>query len=86
MFLGKKNLQLVQGLNKSYIELLDLYVHSRLGLESKFLLNKITQSSTYDHLYFIRLNGQPRNVILCYKGRLPHTIVLDGSQFIRRSF
>ena len=46
MFLGKKNLQLVQGLNKSDIELLDLYVHSRLGLESKFLLNKITQSST----------------------------------------
>ena len=40
MFLGKKNLQLVQGLNKSYIELLDLYVHSRLGLESKFLLKQ----------------------------------------------
>jgi len=46
VFLGKKNLQLVQGSNKFYIGLVDLYVHSRLGLESKFLLNKITQSPT----------------------------------------
>ena len=25
----------------------------RLGLENKFFLDKITQLSTYDHLYFI---------------------------------
>ena len=41
-----------------------IFDHSRLGLENKFFLNKIAQSPTYDHLYFIRLIGQPRNIIL----------------------
>ena len=35
-----------------------------------------------DHLYFVRVIGQSRSIILCYEGRLD-TIFLDGSQFIR---
>ena len=60
MILKKKNLQTVQELNKFYIELIAfmytrniaiIFDQSRLGLEKKFFLNKITQSPTYDHLY-----------------------------------
>ena len=95
MIFEKKNFQTVQRLNKFFIELtIFLYTqkiaiifdYSRLGPENKFFLNKITHSPTYDHLYFIRLIGQPRNIILCYKGRLQDTIVLSGSQFTRCSF
>ena len=37
-----------------------IFDDSRLGLENKSFLNKITQSPTYDLLYFIRLIGQSR--------------------------
>ena len=51
MTLEKKNLQTVQGLNKFYIDFIVfmysqkiaiIFDHSRLGLENKFFLNKIT--------------------------------------------
>ena len=79
MILEKKNVQTVQGLNKFCIELrvfmyspniAIIFDDSRLGLENKFFLNKITQSPTFDHLYFIRCdNWTASNIILCYKGR-----------------
>ena len=62
MILEKKNLQTVQGLNKFYTKLI-VFMETqkiaiilddrRLRLENKFFLDKITQLSTYDHLYFI---------------------------------
>ena len=62
MILEKKNLQTVQGLNKFYTKLIVFMETQKiaiilddrtLGLENKFFLDKITQLSTYDHLYII---------------------------------
>ena len=58
-----------EGLNKFFIMLIVLmytqkiavvFDHSRLGLENKLFLNKITQLPTYTPpWYFIKLIGQP---------------------------
>jgi len=50
----------------------------------KTILRKQNNQVTHlDHLYFIRLIGQHRNLILCYNGWLLDTIIFDGSQFTR---
>ena len=52
----------------------------------KVILPKQNNQVTHlDHLCFIRLIGQHRNLISCYNGWLLDTIVFDGSQFTRRN-
>ena len=71
MILEKKIVckQFNDGLNKFYIELIVfmytqkiaiIFYHSRLGMENKLFLNKITPLPTFTPpWYFIRLTGQP---------------------------
>ena len=67
MILEKNNLQTVQELNKRYIELLN----SLKCTPQKLAIIKQNNPVSYlHHLYSTRLIGQPRKIILCYKGRL----------------
>ena len=97
LIMREYSLQTVQEWNKSYIELIVLYVHPKnsnhlrsqsraiMALDHKRLVPSKQNNPVahLHHLYFIRLIGRHRNLISCYKGRLEDTIVLGGSQFTR---